>query len=77
MLVARAPFAVAYRWLKNGEEIDGGANGTLTATWRKGPSTDVYAAMAVYSLGDETLYSDVSESVEVVNVTMGMAMYVK
>ena len=77
VLVARAPFAVAYRWLKNGEEIDGGANGTLTATWRKGPSTDVYAAMAVYSLGDETLYSDVSESVEVVNVKMGMAMYVK
>ncbi len=64
-LVAYAPGAVSYRWLRNGEPIEGGANGTLTVEWRKGAGTDTFQAVAVYSIDGFTLESEPSATAEI------------
>ena len=65
MLTASAPGAASYRWLKNGEVISGGENGTLTVSWRKPKNapTDTYRAIASYTLTDgQTAESEASAS---------------
>ena len=64
-LVAYAPGAASYRWLRNGEPIEGGANGTLTMEWRKGAGSDTFQAVAVYSIDGFTLESEPSAAAEI------------
>ena len=64
-LVAYAPGAASYRWFRNGEPIEGGANGTLTVEWRKGAGSDTFQAVAVYSIDGFTLESEPSAAAEI------------
>ena len=73
-LTASAPGAASYSWLKNGEPIGGGENGTLTVNWRRGAPTDTYQAVAVYSIDGLTAKSEVSEPLTVESLPSGMIM---
>ena len=54
-LSANAAGAVSYKWTKNGEAVEGGANGDLDVAWNKHGSTDTYTVTAVYDVfGIET-----------------------
>ena len=78
-LTASAPGATSYRWLKNGEPIEGGANGTLTVSWRSpkdGPA-DVYQAIACYTTGGFTAESAASEEMSVTNLPSGSILTIK
>ena len=72
-LTASAPGATSYRWLKNGEPIEGGTGGTLTVNWRmpKNNPIDTYQAVAVYLIGGLTEESDASAEMTVENRPMG------
>ncbi len=72
-LTASAEGATSYRWLKNGEPIEGGANGTLTVAWRmpKNHPTDTYQAVAVYVIDGSTTESGASTAMTVTNLPMG------
>ena len=60
-LTALAPGAASYRWLCNGEPIEGGTNGTLEIPWKKGGLLEAYQAIAVFDAGDGlTVESDPS-----------------
>ena len=76
---ASATGATSYRWLKNGESIDGGEGGTLTVSWRspRGRPTDVYQAVAVYAVGDATMEGDASEAMTLENVPLGLLIPIK
>ena len=52
-LKAAAVGAVSYKWTKNGESIEGGANGNLTVAWAKGGATDIYSVTPVYDVFGE------------------------
>ena len=73
MLTASAPGATSYRWLKNGEPIEGGTSGTLTVNWinPKREPTAVYQAVAVYTIDGLTAESDTSAPLTVENLPMG------
>lgn len=54
-LVAYAPGATSYRWLMDGESMEGGSDGTLEVFWTRGGTagpggskTHVYQAIAIY-----------------------------
>ena len=54
-LVAYAPGATSYRWLMDGESLEGGSDGTLEVFWTRGGTagpggskTHVYQAIAIY-----------------------------
>ena len=70
---ASATGATSYRWLCNGEPIDGGAGGTLTVRWRnpKNAPADTYQAVAVYAVGNATMESEASDVVTIENIPMG------
>ncbi|MBQ3288352.1 MAG: hypothetical protein IJH50_02965 [Kiritimatiellae bacterium] len=77
-LTASATGATSYRWLKNGEPIDGGEGGTLTVRWRRpknGP--DAYQAVAVYAVGDATMESEASEEMMIENEPLGLVISIK
>ena len=78
-LTASATGATSYRWLKNGEPIEGGTAGTLTVQWRrpKNAPTDTYQAVAVYAVGDATMESDVSEAMTIENEPLGLVISIK
>ena len=67
---AYAPGAVAYRWTRNGEAVNGGANGELEVTWRKAKTPDSYTVAPVYLVnGEETEGEAPSFTVE--NIPLG------
>ena len=72
-LTASATGATSYRWLKNGEQIEGGTSGTLTVNWRmpKNNPIDTYQAVAVYDINGSTVESEASEEATVENRPMG------
>ena len=72
-LTAFATGATSYRWLKNGEPIEGGTGGTLTVNWRRPRNNpiDTYQAVAVYIIGGLTEESDASAEMTVENRPMG------
>ncbi len=72
-LTASAPDATSYYWLKNGKQIEGGANGTLTVNWRspKNHPTDTYQAVAVYNINGLPVESEASAEMTVENRPMG------
>ena len=78
-LTASAPGATSYRWLKNGEPIEGGANGTLTVAWRKPKSnpTDGYQAVARYTSDGLTAESKPSAAVTIENLPLGTIFSVR
>ena len=78
-LTASAPGATSYRWLKNGEPIEGGTNGTLTVNWRKprNAPTDAYQAMAVYTIDTATGESAASSVLTIENAPAGMVISIK
>ena len=76
-LAASAPGAASYRWLKNGEPIEGGDCGTLTVAWRKGGGSDSYQAVAVYAVGDATSESAASEMLTIEHNRRGLVISIK
>ena len=78
-LTASATGATSYRWLCNGEPIDGGDNGTLTVRWRnpKNEPTDTYQAVAVYAVGDATMESEASEAMMIESAPVGLSISVQ
>lgn len=78
-LTASAPGAASYRWLKNGEPIEGGTSGTLMVNWRKPKNapTDAYQAVAVYSIDGLTAESATSSVLTIENVPAGMVILFK
>ena len=78
-LTASAPGAASYRWLKNGEPIEGGTSGTLMVNWRKPKNapTDAYQAVAVYSIDGLTVESATSSVLTIENVPAGMVILFK
>ncbi|MBP5544307.1 MAG: hypothetical protein ILM98_09540 [Kiritimatiellae bacterium] len=64
-LTASAPGAASYRWLKNGEPIDGATGATLAATYGGVGVVDSYQAIAVYTIDEATIESDPSAPVAV------------
>ena len=78
-LTASAPGAASYRWLKNGEPIEGGTSGTLMVNWRKPKNapTDAYQAVAVYSIDGLTAESTASSVLMIENVPAGMVISIK
>ena len=73
MLTASAPGATSYRWLKNGEPIEGGTSGTLTVNWinPKREPTAIYQAVAVYTIDGLTAESEPSAEMTDENLLMG------
>ncbi len=75
-LKAAAVGAVSYKWTKNGESIEGGANGNLTVAWAKGGATDIYSVIPVYDVfGEEVAGTPVQ--VSVANVRSGIMLIVR
>lgn len=64
-LTASAPSAASYRWLKNGEPIDGATGDTLAATYGGVGVVDSYQAIAVYTIDEATMESDPSAPVTI------------
>ena len=52
-LKAVAIGAQSYKWTKNGEQVSGGANGSVEAVWAKGGATDTYSVTPVYDVFGE------------------------
>ena len=48
-LTAYAPGATSFRWLRDGEPIEGGTDGVLEAEWTHSNRTNVYQAVSVYA----------------------------
>ena len=69
-LTAYAPGAVAYRWTRNGEAVNGGANGELEVTWRKAKAPDSYTVAPVYLINGEEAEGEAS-NFTVVNIPLG------
>ena len=76
-LTASAPGATSYRWLKNGEPIEGGSSGTLTVAWRSGGGSDSYQAVAVYAVGSATSESAASVMLTIENTPKGTMISLK
>lgn len=75
-LSANASGAKSYKWTKNGEAVEGGANGELTVAWHHGRTPDIYAVTAVYSVfGTEV--NGKPEPVKVTNEPQGLMIIVR
>lgn len=75
-LKAAAVGAVSYKWTKNGESIEGGANGNLTVAWAKGGASDNYAVTPVYDVFGEG-FEGTPVQVSVANVPLGMVIILR
>lgn len=76
-LTASASGAARYRWLKNGEAIAGGENGTLTVGWTKpsfgeGVRRDVYQAIAVFSVDGVIAEGEMSAEIAIESKPIGV-----
>ena len=67
---------VRYKWTKNGEAVEGGANGELTVAWHHGRTPDIYAVTAVYSVFG-TEIDGKPEPVKVTNEPQGLMIIVR
>ena len=67
---------VRYKWTKNGETVEGGANGELTVAWHHGSAPDIYAVTAVYSLAGAEVDGE-PKTVEVTNKPQGLMLIVR
>ena len=76
-LTASALGATSYRWLKNGEPVDGGNNGTLTVRWNKSTPTDIYQAIAQATIDDMTVESEPSDELAIENIPIGTRIIIR
>ena len=78
-LTAYAPGATSYRWLKNGNPVDGGTNGTLTVRGRspKDNPADTYQVIAIYAIDGLTAESELSAEVTIENLPLGTMFSVR
>ena len=75
-LSANASGAKSYKWTKNGEAVEGGANGELTVSWERGGTTIEYTVTPVYDvLGVAT--DGEPKTVEVTNEPLGLMIIVR
>ena len=79
-LTASASGATRYRWLKNGEAIAGGENGTLTVGWTKpsfgeGIRRDAYQAIAVFSVDGVIAEGEMSAEIAIESIPIGMMLF--
>ena len=65
-----------YRWTKNGETVEGGANGELTVAWHHGSAPDIYAVTAVYSVAGAEVVGE-PKTVEVTNEPQGLMIILR
>ena len=78
VLTASAPGAVSYRWLCNGEEIQGGTDGHLTVAWRKCPEErDSFQAIAVFSVDGLTVEGEPTGAFSIEYGRRGFVMIVQ
>ena len=78
VLTASAPGAVSYRWLCNGEEIQGGTDGHLTVAWRKCPDMhDSFQAIALFSVDGQTVEGEPTAPFSVEYGRRGFVMIVQ
>ena len=82
-LTAYAPGAVSYRWLCDGDEIEGGTDGTLTISWMRGGRSasdgyriHTYQAIAVFNLYGTERESEPTAAVEVKCRPMGTTIII-
>ena len=73
---AYAPGAVAYRWTRNDEAVDGGANGGLVVTWHRAKTPDSYSVTPVYLIKGEEVEGDPS-TFTVENLPVGTAIILR
>ena len=73
---AYAPGAVAYRWARNGEAVDGGANGELTVAWRRAKTPDSYTVTPVYLVNGEEVEGEFS-AFTIENMPLGMTFLIR
>ena len=76
-LTASAPGAASYRWFLNGVPVDGGEDGMLKVYWRKGASSDVYTVRSVYPVDGLEVFSELSSTITVENLPVGMVISVR
>ena len=67
---------VRYKWTKNGETVEGGANGELEVAWHHGSAPDIYAVTAVYSVAGAEVDGE-PKTVEVTNEPQGLMIIVR
>ena len=81
-LTASASGATRYRWLKNGEAIAGGENGTLTVGWTKpsfgeGVRRDAYQAIAIFSVDGVIAEGEMSAEIAIESIPIGVRFLVR
>ena len=78
-LTAYAPGATSYRWLKNGETIANETGSTLSVAWRRpgNSTTDVYQAIAIYTIDGLTAESEPSAAMTIEYEPMGLMISIQ
>lgn len=76
-LTASAPGTASYRWLKNGEPIDGATGATLAAAYGGVGVIDSYQAIAVYTIDDATMERGPSAPVSVEGIASATVIVIK
>ncbi|MBQ3290310.1 MAG: hypothetical protein IJH50_12995 [Kiritimatiellae bacterium] len=83
-LTAYAPGATSYRWLRDGQPIDGGTDGVLSVEWARGGTktadgyVHTYQAIAVFNdFYGVSRESEPTEAATVTSVPFGMVISVK
>ena len=75
--MATAQGATSYRWLMNGQPIEGGEDGSLEVLWRKGGDIDSYQSISIYSVDSLKVESSPSQVVTVENLRAGTIVSVR
>ena len=77
VLMATAQGATSYRWLMNGQPIEGGEDGSLEVQWSKGGDIDSYQSISIYSVDSLKVESSPSQVVTVENLRAGTIVSVR
>ena len=78
-ITANAAGAVSYKWTKNGEAIEGVANGELTVSWEKrraGNTVDTYTVTPVYNVFGLEVDGE-PKTIEATNTPLGMVLILR
>ena len=78
-LVASAPGASGYRWLRDGEPTPGGEDGALAVAWNKALSgaSEEYRAVALFSVDGMQAEGEPSEAVSVLHMPPNFMMIIR
>lgn len=78
-IIANAAGAVSYKWTKNGEAIEGVANGELTVSWEKrrtGNTVDTYTVTPVYNVFGTEVDGE-PKTIEATNAPLGLMVILR